>query len=132
LVWQLGSVHAEAGQRDRGVASAQEAVALFKQMANPQADWLESQLQKYQAGQIAVPFAGVGFSEPASAATFGGQLVASGWTDPGIVPGQAAGSSGPGLLRMAFAAMKSMARFAGAGFKPTAAGIYKKLLQICG
>jgi tetratricopeptide (TPR) repeat protein len=132
LLWQLGIVHAEAGQRDRAVASAQDAVTLFKQMGNPQADWLESQLQKYQAGQIAAPFAGVGFPEPASAAAFGGQVVASGWTDPGIVPGQAAGTSGPGLLRMAFAAMKSMARFAGSGFKPTPAGVYKKRLQTCG
>jgi Tfp pilus assembly protein PilF len=132
LLWQLSIVHAEAGQHDRAVARAQEAVALFKQVGNPQAHWLESQLQKYQAGQNAAPIAVVRFSESSSASVFGGQIAASGWTDQAIWPGQPQASGSPGLLRMAFSAMKSMAHFAGSGFKPAPAGIYQKRLQTCG
>jgi tetratricopeptide (TPR) repeat protein len=132
LLWHLGIVHAEASQRDQAVAKAQEAIDLFEQMGNPQADWLESQLQKYRAGEIGVPQGAAAPAAGASAPFFGGQIVASGWTDSEPWQGQMQGTSGPGLLRMAFAAMKSMARFAGSGFKAAPASIYQKRLQTCG
>jgi tetratricopeptide (TPR) repeat protein len=132
VLWQLGIVHAEAGQRDQAVARCQEAVDLFKQMGNPQVDWLETQLQKFRAGEIGVPLGAVAPTHSASAPFFGGQIVAGGWTDQGFIPGQAQGRSGPGLLRMAFSAMKAMAHFAGSGFKATPASIYQKRLQTCG
>jgi Tetratricopeptide repeat/Family of unknown function (DUF6171) len=131
LLWQLGIAHAEAGQYDRAAANAQEAVDLFNQMRNPQADWLESQLQKYQAGSIAASAASVRFPEPPPGSLFGGQVTSSGWTDQGFFPAQIPRTGGPGLLRMAFSAMKSMARFAGSAFKPTPALIYQRRLQSC-
>jgi tetratricopeptide (TPR) repeat protein len=131
LLWQAGIVHAEAGDRDQAVAKAQEAVDLFKQMGNPQADWLESNLEKYRTGQTSAALASVSSAEPVSASIFGGQIVASGWTDQGFYSAQTQGNSGPGLLRMAFSAMKSMARFAGSGFKPTSAETCRTRLQTC-
>jgi hypothetical protein len=58
-------------------------------------------------------------------------MVASGWTESASLPGAALGGSGPGLLRMAFSAMKSMAHFAGSGFKPASADTVQKRLQTC-
>ncbi len=132
LLWQLGIVHAEAGQRDQAIARSQEAVDLFKEMENPQVDWLESQLQKYRRGETGTPMAAVAPAAGASAPYFGGQIVTGGWTDQGSMPGQSLGGSGPGLLRMAFSAMKSMAQFAGSGFKATPASTYQKRLRVCG
>jgi tetratricopeptide (TPR) repeat protein len=131
LLWQMGIVHSEKGDRDQAVARAQDALSLYRQVGNPQVDWLEGQLQKYRAGQISAPLAGVGLAEPPSASIFGGQIVTSGWTDQGFLPSQSHGTSGPGLLRMAFSAMKSMAHFAGSGFKPAPTSIHQKRLQIC-
>jgi hypothetical protein len=83
-------------------------------------------LLQVRAGDMNAPLAGVG--QPGSPPFFGGQIVAGSWTDQGIVSGQNQGTSGPGLLRMAFSAMKSMVQFAGSGFKPTTAGTYEKRL----
>jgi tetratricopeptide (TPR) repeat protein len=132
LLWQLAIVYAETGQRDHAAAKAREAVDLFKQLRNPQADWLESQLEKYQTGEAGTPLPGVGMAQSGSFPLFGGQVMASGWTDQGLMPGQMQEGSGPGLLRMAFSAMKSMARFAGSGFKPASASTFQKRLQTCG
>jgi hypothetical protein len=54
---------------------------LFKQLGNPQVDWLASQLEKYQAGEASTPLQGVGMAQTGSFPLFGGQVVASGWTD---------------------------------------------------
>jgi hypothetical protein len=60
LLWQFGIVHAESGQRNQAVARCHEAVGLFKQMGNPQVDLLARNLEKYRAGEIGAPQAGVG------------------------------------------------------------------------
>jgi tetratricopeptide (TPR) repeat protein len=120
LLWQVGMVHAEAGQRDQAIVDAQEAIDLFKQMDNPQADSLKGYLDKYRAGQSSA-------AELAPSPFFGGQIVAG-----GPQPGQQFGAGAPRLLRMAFLAMKSMARFAGSGFKPATAGTFRQRLQTCG
>jgi tetratricopeptide (TPR) repeat protein len=132
LLWQLGIAHAEAGQRDQAVARSQQALELFRQMRNPQADYLETQLQKYRIGEIGSPWTGSGAPGTGSSPFFGGQVVTSGWTEQGFVPGQSQESGGPGLLRMAFSFMKSMGQFAGAGFKPTTSEVYQKRLETCG
>jgi tetratricopeptide (TPR) repeat protein len=129
LLLQLGITHAEAGQRDQAVARSHEALEVFRQMRNPQADWLEGQLQKYRAGEVGSLWTGA--AGTGSSPFFGGQIVTSGWTEQGIVTGQTPGA-GPGLLRMAFSFMKSMAHFAGAGFKPTSNEVYQQRLQTCG
>jgi len=125
LLWQVGMVHAEAGQRAQAIVDAQEAIDLFKQMENPQADSLKGYLEKYRGGQSTAP-------EPGSSHFFGGQIVASAWSEHESQQGQQYGAIGPGLFRMAFLTMKSMARFAGSGFKPTPAGTFKQRLQTCG
>jgi hypothetical protein len=133
LLFQLGIAHAEAGQRDQVVARSEQALEVFRQLRNPQADWLEAQLQKYRAGEIGSPWTGAGAPGTGSSPFFGGQVVTSGWTEQGIVTGQTpAAAGGPGLLRMAFSFMKSMAHFAGAGFKPTSNEVYQQRLQTCG
>ncbi len=124
LIWQVGMVHAEAGQRDQAIVDAQEAIDLFKQMENPQADSLKGYLEKYQAEQSSA-------AELGSSPFLGGQIVASGWSEHGPQPGQQYGAGGPGLFRMAFLAMKSMARFAGSGFKPATAAVFQKRLETC-
>jgi hypothetical protein len=66
-------------------------------------------------------------------AYLGGSLVAS--VVAGQLPAQAQanpkGTTGPGLLRMALSATKSMAQFAGSGFKTTPPDVQRRRVQTC-
>ncbi len=96
VLWYLAILHAERGQRDQALASAEAAVALFRKLGKPQAGGLEGYLHKYRAETVA-----------ASPAT------------------------GPGLLRMAYTALKSMVQFVGTGCKTVAAETHRLRLQTC-
>jgi tetratricopeptide (TPR) repeat protein len=133
LLWHLGIQHAELGQRESAIASAEESVALFKTLGRPQAASYGAYLQKYRMGLVddgaAASTAGAA-EDRAAQAYLGGSMVAS------VMPGQpqtetAKGTSGPGLLRMALSATKAAAGFAGSGFKTTPAEIQRQRLQTC-
>jgi tetratricopeptide (TPR) repeat protein len=127
LLWQLAVIHAETGHNDQAVSRAEEAMTLYEQAGNPQVAWLKTNLEKYRAGLITMPVGSP--SELSSPPIFGGQIVAGGWT--GVQSSQGQRASGPGLLRMAFSAMTSIAHFTRAGFKPTSSETYHHRLQLC-
>jgi tetratricopeptide (TPR) repeat protein len=127
LLSQLAIIHAETGKHDQAVTTAEKAVSLYEQTGNPQVAWLKANLEKYRAGLISVPV--VSPSELSSLPIFGGQIVAGGWT--GVQLSQGQGVSGPGLLRMAFSAMTSIAHFTRAGFKTTPSETYHRRLEMC-
>jgi len=108
LLWTLAIQHAEQDCPDQAVPLAQAALALFTQVGHPNVALLADHLQKYQceatrsarcATRAAV------LASPAVAAL----------TEAGARSDAASTVSGPSLLRMAFAAAKSMARFVGSG-----------------
>ena len=134
LLWHLSIQHAELGQRDQAIAMAQAAIGFFEQMGNPQVGAFDDHLHRYRMGET-----GVGLGETKEAgpvappgAFFAGAIVTSGWgfqLGPGS--GQEQTPSGPGWLRMAFSAAKSMTRFVGSGLKTVSSATYRKRLRTC-
>lgn len=110
MLWCLAIQHAELGQRDYAMTRGQEAIQAFQQLRSPHVPMLTDNLQKYAAGASeALPASGaIGGFNPASA------------------------NSGPGLLRMAFSALKSMAKFVGSGMKTVPPAVREERLQTCG
>jgi hypothetical protein len=94
-------------------------------MGNPQAELMNSYLQKYRSEKTSL----AGLVEPLF---FGGQIVAAEAKALALQPRRQHETGSPGFLRMAFMAMKSMARFVGSGCKPAPAGVFQKRLHICG
>ena len=134
LLWLQGIQLAELEQRDAAIDRAQQAIALFAKLGKPQASWYGAYLQKYRMGLFDNgPAPGVAGVAAGPGAYLGGSLVAG--VVAGQVPGQAQanpkGTSGPGLLRMALSATKSMAQFAGSGFKTTPPEVQRRRLQTC-
>jgi tetratricopeptide (TPR) repeat protein len=137
LLWLQGIQHAELGQRELATAKAQDAVSLFAKLGKPQAGWYGAYLQKYRMGLFDtwpnLESQGVAAGPAAETQAYlGGSLVAS------VVAGQASGgaapskaTTGPGLLRMALSATRSMAQFAGSGFQMSPPEVQKKRLQTC-
>jgi tetratricopeptide (TPR) repeat protein len=112
LLWYQAIQHAEMGQRDRAMTLGEEAIGLFGEMKSPAAGWLADNLQKYRLGEVGARLAGL-----AEAGTG--------------VPARPEQESGPGLLRMAMSAVKSMARFIGSGLKTVPPATQQKRLQTC-
>jgi tetratricopeptide (TPR) repeat protein len=120
LLWLQAIQLAELEQRDAAITRGQEAIALFSKLGKPQAGWYGAYLQKYRMGLFDTwPSPSPAGVAAGPEAYLGGALVAS--VVAGQVPTQTQanpkGTNGPGLLRMALSATKSMAQFAGSGFK---------------
>src|SRR5947209_19461860 len=107
-------------------------------MRNPQSAWYAKHLHHYETGQagtdLAVADDGSLASPEAQASRaqllLGGATAPSLWgTDAAVMSGTPA--QGPGLLRMAVSAAKSMARFIGSGFKLVPANIVQARLRTC-
>jgi tetratricopeptide (TPR) repeat protein len=106
LLWITAIEHAELGRRDRALARAQAAVALLRRLGNPKADWFAHHLTNYRSGDTDAPLAVSVAGAPLTTSYLGGSI------DAGILQAQTATApppSGPGLLRMAQTAAKSMA-----------------------
>jgi tetratricopeptide (TPR) repeat protein len=104
LLWQLAVQHAEIGQRNLAITDGQAAIDRLRNTDNPKAPAFAEALEKYIL------------------ASAGNQLQ---------VP-DAAQEQGPGLLRMAVSAAKSLVNFAGSGLKVVSRDIYLKRLDACG
>lgn len=136
LLWLQAIQLAEMEQRDDAIARGQEAIALFNKLGKPQASWYGAYLQKYRMGLFD------NWPTPAPAGVtagpadyLGGSLVAGVMAGP--APGQAQapanpkGTTGPGLLRMALSATRSMGKFAGTGFKTTPPEVQRRRIETC-
>jgi tetratricopeptide (TPR) repeat protein len=133
LLWLQGIQLAELGQRDAAIATAQNSIALFQALGKPQGGWYGAYLQKYRMGLYD--------SWPAQESTgvaVGPQAFLGGSLTAGIMAGPPAGgtatpksTNGPGLLRMALTATRSMAQFASSGFKTTSPEVQRQRLQTC-
>ncbi len=132
LLWLQAINLAELDRRDDAIARGQEAIALFTRLGKPQAGWYGAYLQKYRMGLFD--------NEPMPAVTgvargpesfLGGSLTAGVVAAQAPAPTNPKGTTGPGLLRMALTATKSMAQFAGSGFKTTPPELRQRRLQVC-
>ena len=126
LLWYLGIIHGEMGRREQAIAHAQAAIDLMQRMGNPQAAWYADHLRKYQSGETATGLA-TG-DTTGSPAHWNGSITASYWASTSAGRSQA---GGPGWLRMALTAAKSMAKFVGSGFKMVPAQTLQRRLRTC-
>jgi tetratricopeptide (TPR) repeat protein len=118
LLWNVAVQHAESGRRDRALAAARRAVDLFAALGKPQADCYADHLRRYRAGEAgALPDA----ADPPGAS--GAVAVQA--------PPTAPASSGPGLLRMAVTAARSMAKFLGSGLKTVPPEVHRERARLC-
>jgi tetratricopeptide (TPR) repeat protein len=135
LLWLIAIQDAETGQRETAILGAQTAIDLFKKTRSPAVGWLVETLRRYRSGELADAAGGLGGIGDLKAEsrvgmetwTVGaGSLVASPGPSGEQVP------TGPGLMRMAIAATKSLARFLGSGLKTVSAAAHERRLQTCG
>jgi tetratricopeptide (TPR) repeat protein len=132
LLWQLGIQHADLGQRDQAVAQAQAAIDLLG--TKPQADLFARYLQRYLRGDPGEGLGGLSGTMPGvtPGSSFGGSIISPGMSgQSGSGFGQDQMASGPGLLRMAVSAVRSMTRFVGSGFKTASPETVQRRLRTC-
>jgi tetratricopeptide (TPR) repeat protein len=133
LLWSLAIEHAELNEREQALALGQEAIDLFAQVGSPYVGWLGSHLQRYRAGEADTRL------RRATEAPSNSPLAGSGWTTVvgAALPAPVVNSepdstvNGPGLLRLAISAVKSMAKFLGSGAKTVSPATRQQRLQIC-
>jgi tetratricopeptide (TPR) repeat protein len=131
LLWTLAIHHADAGRREQAVRLAQTALERFAELDHPSVSVLSDHLQRYQQEGSATVLAYS--SQPASDFdTASPRITSPSATAAEDVASAMPGVSGPGLLRMAFSAAKSITRFVGSGLKTVPAATQQKRLEACG
>jgi len=132
LLWYLATQHAELGRRDDALATGQMAIDLFSKLGNPYVGWLAESLKTYRVGGSAGPLANTSHPalSPFAAGPFGGSVLTPEMF-PGSAPASGPPNSGPGLLRMALTAVKSVGRFIGSGLKTVSSATQQKRLRTC-
>lgn len=126
LLWSLAIQHAEQGERNDALTAGQVAIQIYAQLGSPHVGMLVHHLQRYRAGEGA---ARIGGTAPGAPATFGWSAVVSGASSP--PPTEQHALSGPGLLRMAYSAVKSAARFLGSGARTVSRETHQRRLNVC-
>ncbi|OWK46746.1 DUF6171 family protein [Fimbriiglobus ruber] len=120
--WFAAILQAELGARDRALAAGREAIALFKKLGDPNAPMFVSQLEKYQSG---------GSPPAGDLKALTAPVLAAAGAAPTVDANPGGPSQGPGVLRMAMTAAKSMARYFGSGMKTVSAETLRVRLQTC-
>jgi tetratricopeptide (TPR) repeat protein len=126
LLWYLAIPYAELGHRNEAIEYGQASIDLMRKMGNPLADKYAEQLEKYRIGAADSGLTNAGQS--AGAAYLGGSIIAGMW---GASAGGATRTEGPGLLRMALTAARSMMKFVGSGMKITPPHILQQRVRTC-
>jgi tetratricopeptide (TPR) repeat protein len=126
VLWYLAIQLAELGQRELAIAQAQAAVDFLTTTGKPQAAWFAHHLLQYRSSANGAALGEAPAASPQ--AMFGGSITTNFWAAPAA---HAQTASNPGLLRMAFSAAKSMAKFLGSGFKTASPAIQQQRLGTC-
>jgi tetratricopeptide (TPR) repeat protein len=130
LLWYLAIQHAELDQRDLALENAEAALDLMRKMGSPQAEWYQRTLENYRLGQSwEIDWNKDSAAQGDPANMLGGTTAGGLWAPNKQDAGKQA--QGPGLLRMAVSAARSMAKFAGSGFKVTPSATIAQRLKTC-
>jgi tetratricopeptide (TPR) repeat protein len=124
LNWQLAVIDEEANRHEQAILRARQTASILKEMHHPHADWFANHVEQFRAGKATT----VGVSGLNALAGLTGVLV------PGAKlpePQTPAAIVGPGLLRMAYSAAKSLTKFLGSGLKTVPVEQRIMRLQIC-
>jgi tetratricopeptide (TPR) repeat protein len=132
LLWLLAIQYAEMGRTNEAIASAQATVDRLQELGNPRAALYAEHLRRFRLGE---PVLGSNGSAASQAMSWTEtvrieEFAAGGWPAAGTRPAPAT-ARGPGLLRMALSAAKSMARFVGSGGEMVASPVLHQRLRTC-
>jgi tetratricopeptide (TPR) repeat protein len=128
LLWYIAIQNADLGLRDQAIASARGSVETFASLKRPEAAWYADHLRRYEGGGTAAQL-GDAAAGPADPATlFGSSVHVGALVEPAPT---APAATGPGLLRMAVSATKSMAKFLASAMKTVPDSTYQQRIQTC-
>ncbi len=132
LLWLIGILYAEMGRTNEAIASAQACVDRLQELGNPRAALYAEHLRRFRSGEAVLGPNGSAGSQSASWTGTGRieEFAAGGWSSAVTQPAST-GARGPGLLRMAISAAKSMARFVGSGGEMVATPVLHRRLRTC-
>ncbi len=129
-LWSLAIIYAELRRQAAALEHAQAAVSIFEEIGHPYAGWYAEHLQKYQRGE---QDSGLSIQESAGSgaapAIWNGAVAPGDWL--GASGSSAMSQQGPGWLRMALSAAKSMAKFISSGMKTVPASELQRRLRTC-
>lgn len=129
-LWSLAIIYAELRRQAAALEHAQAAVSIFKEIGHPYAGWFAEHLRKYQRGE---QDSGLSIQESTGAgaapAIWNGAVTPGDWL--GASGFNAMSLQGPGWLRMALSAAKSMAKFIGSGMKTVPPAELQRRLRTC-
>jgi len=125
LIWQSAVQYAELGRRDEAAVRARAALSVWQNIGHTHAGWFATHLHQYLQGEKSAGLARLGdVTASAPAAPYGGSVVVN-------AAGQGETARGPGILRMAFTALKSMGKFLASGLKTVSPETHRKRLAEC-
>jgi tetratricopeptide (TPR) repeat protein len=133
LLWLAGIQLAELGRREQAVAHARAAVEVLRASGKPEAVWFADHLQRYGEGET-------GTRQDRSSSPAVGESSEALLGDPVVANRSAVLSEsmtatgaedGPGLLRRAVSAAKSMAQFLGSGLRTVPPPTLQRRLRTC-
>ncbi|MCS7046945.1 MAG: tetratricopeptide repeat protein [Gemmataceae bacterium] len=130
LFWAQAIQYAELGRSAEVETLGRQAIALFTKLGNPQVHQLVEALEKFRQDAAQVPSL-AGF-DPQTGQPLG--LLFGSWNVGTVaatpIPA-ATPPSAPSLMRMAYTAVTSLAKFVGAGMTTVAPAVQHKRLQTC-
>jgi Tetratricopeptide repeat len=124
LNWQLAIINEEIGRHDQAILRAQTTASILNEISHPHAAWFGQHVDEFRAGGSR---AGSASGLNALAALTDALTPGAKLAEPPAPPVAA----GPGLLRMAFSAAKSLTKFLGSGLKTVRSEERQRRLQIC-
>jgi Tetratricopeptide repeat/Family of unknown function (DUF6171) len=133
LLWFLAIEHAEMGHRGESMSRARAAVEIFQELKRPEAGALASDLRKYEREESAswpVPAGAPGPVLPADALG-GGSFVVSAAASLPDAASAGRQTRGPGLLRMALSAARSMSHYLASGMTAVPPDVHRRRLEVC-
>jgi tetratricopeptide (TPR) repeat protein len=124
LIWQSAVQYAELGRRDEAAARAKAAIEVWQSVGHTHAGWFATHLHQYLLGEKGAGLPRLGDVTASAAGPYGGSLVVN-------ATGQGESARGPGILRMAYTALKSMGKFLASGMKTVSPETHRKRLAEC-
>src|SRR5205814_9286885 len=117
-------INEEIGRHDQAVLRAQTTASILMEIGHPHADWFAQHVEQFRAGSSrAASTSGLNALAALTDALMPGAKLAEPPAPPVAV--------GPGLLRMAYSAAKSLTKFLGSGLKTVPVDERQRRLQVC-
>lgn len=129
ISWSMAIFYDEQGQRDEAIQLAQTTVNIYDRLGSPQAQVFAEQLEAFRRGNVALTPGPVEETDGQQGYSpfLGGPIIGSFATAD-----EGSSTQSPSPLRMAYTAVRSMAKFITSGFKTVSHEAHDGRLAVCG